>query len=59
MVRGTVAMMCSIAKQNGKQYPSNGDLEEMSKALVTKYEILKDGTTGHVSYLSLHLGKAN
>lgn len=44
MVRGTITMMVTVAKQNGKDYLPIHEVDEMAKSLVIKYPSLSDKT---------------
>ena len=50
LVRGTIHSMVSTASNPPfNRFPTQSELEEMSKSLVIKYTCLRDNDTGHVS----------
>jgi hypothetical protein len=54
LVRGTIHNMVSAASSPPfNRFPTQSEIEEMSKSLIITYPCLKDGETGHVSRLTL------
>jgi hypothetical protein len=54
LVRGTIHNMVSAASSPPfNRFPTQSEIEEMSKSLTITYPCLRDGETGHVSRLTL------
>ena len=59
LVRGTTNNMVSVASAPPlNRFPTQTEIEEMSKSLVIAYPSLKDKETGHVSVLHNYLNNS-